>query len=79
MQGLYIHGERPRTKKSVREAIAKDPSKVRIEATSIVGDEYDGPASDMPEGKVYFVGPDPERSRRFYGTIVKHNGTLRVT
>jgi hypothetical protein len=57
----------------VRDAI-NTGARVRIEATSYHGGEYDGPVSELPAGvKVYFVGPDPYTSRRFYGTIT-HDG-----
>ena len=69
MQGLFIDGSRPKSKKAVREAIADNPARVSLEATSIFGNEYDGPASDMPLGQIYFVGPDPSRKRNFYGQL----------
>lgn len=71
MQGIFIQGERPRSKKQVREMIATDPARVRIEATSLFGNEYDGPASELPPGTVItFVGPDPYRRRNFYGQLI---------
>lgn len=78
MQGIYINHKRPASKKAVKEAIASDPSSVTIEATSLFGNEYDGPLSDMPDGRVSFVGPDPERKRNFYGTIVKTGERIKV-
>ena len=80
MQGLWIGGRRPRSNREVKEALARDPRSVRVEATSVHGREYDGPASDMPAGlRIAFVGPDPYRERRFYGTLSKSaDGTLRV-
>lgn len=69
MQGIFINGERPKSKKAVREAIANGES-VRIEATSWHGNEYDGPVTSAPIGQIAFVGPDPFTKRNFYGTIV---------
>jgi hypothetical protein len=70
MQGIYISYNRPRSKKQIKEQAATDPSKIQIEATSVFGNEYDGPATEMPIGtQVTFVGPDPHTKRDFYGTI----------
>lgn len=68
MQGLYVNGQRPKSKKAVREAVASGML-VSIEATSWHGDEYDGSVSGAPVGAYLFVGPDPHTDRRFYGTI----------
>lgn len=74
MQGVYVNGERPKTKRAMREAIADAPHTVRIEATSWFGDEYDGSIVNMPCGTtVYFVGPDPHTKRSWYGSIVRNN------
>lgn len=69
MQGLFVEGRRPKSKKAVREAIATNPARVRLEATSWFGNEYDGPVEDAPAGEYHIVGPDPHTDRRFYGTI----------
>ena len=80
MQGIFINGVRPRTKKQVKEAVANAPASVRIEATSMFGNEFDGPVSDMPIGKqVTFVGPDPYTKRNFYGTIRRLPGKVVVS
>jgi hypothetical protein len=78
--GIYLkRGNRPQSKKAVKEAIAADPSKVWVECTSLHGG-YDGPVSEIPEGKsIHFVGPDPYISRKFYGTIKMKNGRPVVT
>ncbi len=71
-QGIWIGAGRPLSKKVVKEEIAERPWNVRAQATSFFGGEYDGPISDMPLGTtITFVGPDPERSRKFYGTITR--------
>jgi hypothetical protein len=80
MQGITLGVARPSSKKAVKDAIASNPDGVYIEATSPFGQEYDGPAGDLPVGtKVSFVGPDPYTSRKFYGTIEWRNGALRVS
>jgi hypothetical protein len=77
-QGIYIGNSRPKSKKAIKEAIAAGDD-VYAEGTGnafFPGSEYDGPVSEAPVGtKIVFVGPDPHRDRRFYGTItVTANG-----
>lgn len=79
MQGIYINFERPKSKKAIKDQIATDPSKVRIEATSLHGNEFDGVVSEAPDGKYHFCGPDPYTKRNFYGTITVNNGTIKVS
>lgn len=79
MQGIYVGYNRPASKKAVKEAIAADPTKVRLEATSMFGNEYDGPVSEAPQGTYTFVGPDPSTSRKFYGTIKVTSSAIKVS
>lgn len=79
MQGIFINGRRPRSKKEIKETVASDPTLVSVEATSVFGDEYGGPLKDAPPGDITFVGPDPYIKRSFYGRItVKSDGTFKV-
>lgn len=80
MQGIFVNGRRPKSKKAVKEAVLNAPETVRIEATSLFGNEYDGPADLLPgPATVYFVGPDPSTSRKFYGQLIrKADGSLQV-
>ena len=79
MQGIFIDGTRPKSKKAIKEAVANDPWSVHIEATSMFGNEYEGPVAQMPHGRVTFVGPDPYTKRSFYGTITKgDDGKVKV-
>lgn len=73
MQGIFIDGRRPKSKKEIREVVALDAARVTCEATSLYpGTEYDGIVANMPVGKVItFVGPDPYHKRNFYGSITK--------
>lgn len=80
-QGLFINGKRPNSKKDVREFVAAAYATssgdtgvfldhLRIEATSVFGNEFDGPLSELPTGQtITFVGPDPYTKRKFYGQI----------
>lgn len=81
-QGIRIQGQRPKSKKSVKEAIAAGLA-VYAEGTGNVfhpGCEYDGLVSDAPVGtRITFVGPDPYRDRRFYGTITVTDKGVKVT
>lgn len=78
MQGIYIHGRRPKSKKEVREHAIGNPRNVSIEATSLFGNEYHGPLTEAPDGRIDFCGPDPHHDRRFYGSITIRNGTASV-
>ena len=79
MQGVFIKNDRPKSKKAIKEAIAANAASVSLEATSIWGNEWDGPVTEMPEDKpVYFVGPDPHRKRNFYGSITRKGNKITV-
>lgn len=78
MQGIFIDGRRPTSKKQIKEQVAHYPQFVSVEATSLFGNEYDGPITDAPDGAIHFVGPDPYTSRRFYGTIEKCGDKITV-
>ncbi len=88
MQGLYVRPigdpyqwRRPKSKKEVRDLVKSDYlDRVRIEATSIFSDEYDGLLINAPAGTITFCGPDPYTRRSFYGNIeVRIDGTAKVT
>lgn len=76
MQGIFIDGRRPKSKKEIKEVCALDPSRVSLEATSLIAsDEYDGPVANAPRNKRFgFVGPDPYTKRNFYGNITVQDG-----
>jgi hypothetical protein len=81
MQGIFINGQRPKSKAEIKRALAADPSSVRVEATSMFGNEYDGPASELPATikPILFVGPDPYSKRNYYGKLqYGANGKLTV-
>lgn len=77
MDGIFIIGVRPKSKKEVKEAVKEIPHKVRIECTSLHGG-YDGSVENAPDGEYPFVGPDPFTKRNFYGTITKKQGKVTV-
>lgn len=78
MYGIFLNMDRPRSKKAIKEAVSSGHPAVNLEATSMFGNEYDGPLRTAPDGTYTFVGPDPYTSRKFYGTITKSNGKVTV-
>ena len=78
MQGIYIDGKRPKSKKAVKEAVAAGAN-VELEATSMFGNEYNGEVKRAPDGTYYFVGPSPSTKRDFYGTIKKIGNKITVS
>lgn len=76
-QGIFVNGQRPKSKKAVREAVQAG-ERVSLEATSWFGNEYDGPVCEAPDGTYFFVGPDPERSRNFFGQVIVKAGKVTV-
>jgi hypothetical protein len=76
-QGIWVEGQRPKSKKAVKEAVAAGLH-VSLEATSFFGNEYDGPVTSAPSGTYFIVGPDPQRARNFFGQIIVNNGKVTV-
>lgn len=84
MQGIFIDAKRPKSKAEIKRFLMNNPtdgfSRVRLEATSLHGNEYDGDLLGAPFGKQTFVGPDPYNDRKYYGTVTKkHDGTITVS
>jgi hypothetical protein len=78
MQGVFIEGRRPKSKKEVREAVSAG-RQVELERTALVGNEYGGDVTQAPEGQAqYFVGPDPYTSRKFYGQVLRRGDKVTV-
>ncbi|MCD6056517.1 MAG: hypothetical protein K0Q89_47 [Thermomicrobiales bacterium] len=79
MDGIYINGKRPASKKAVKEALNTTPESVEVETTRF-GHEALAYALDLKPGtKVNFVGPDPYTSRKFYGTLQRTTLGFKVT
>lgn len=76
-QGVFVNGQRPSSKKAIKEALAAGHD-VSLEATSIFGNEYDGPVTSAPDGFYTFVGPDPARSRKYYGNFIVQGGQVKL-
>jgi len=78
MQGIFVGVRRAPSKKAVKEAIAAGEP-VALQATSMFGNEYDGPVVDAPDGSYFFVGPCPNTNRKYYGKIVKAGASIKVS
>lgn len=70
MHGITVDGQFPKTKKLVKEALAADPHRVRVIATSLNSYEYNGPVDLMPKDQdATCAGPDFQKDRRWCLTI----------
>ena len=74
--GAYVNGERPKSKKALREAFTNAPESVKFDSTGApwFGGHYPQiiPALELEEGVTYVVvGPDPYSDRRWYGNVVR--------
>lgn len=76
MQGVFVQGQRPKTKKELKALIATVPHDVSLQATSIIGNEYGGPITEAPDGTYDVVGPDPYTSRKWYANILVKDGEV---
>lgn len=70
--GALVNGERPPTKKALREALANAPTTVELDSTAAVGGHvgktFRGDA--IPEGvRLNVVGPDPYTARNWYANV----------
>jgi hypothetical protein len=73
MEGIIIGTAFAASKKAIKAAVAENPSNVTIHATSAFT-ARNSPVrlTDMAIGqRITFVGPDPYRNRKFYGTITR--------
>lgn len=74
--GARVNGERPRTKKALREALATAPDTVTFDQTAMFpGTGYGAmirPGEIAPGGMLTVVGPDPYTSRKWYATVTRN-------
>jgi hypothetical protein len=87
--GVFINGQRPKSKKAIKEAIANGGIVV-FENTSAFGGQdltvdgltgllYEADGTKLAvSSPIAFVGPDPYRDRRFYGTVEVKGGKVVV-
>ena len=77
MQGIWINGSRPKSKKAIKEALLAG-DEVVLEATSVFGNEYDGLVTDAPDGEYSVAGPDPDKKRDFYAVLTVRGDKVTV-
>ena len=77
-QGVFVNGRRCKSKTLLKQIVKANPHLVDLEATSIFGNEHNGPLTEVPDGKYYVVGPCPATSRRWFAQIIKENGKVTV-
>lgn len=65
--GIFISGQRPKSKKQVLEAIRNAPETVTIEKTSLFDGGGTVPFAEYRNGAL--VGPDPYTNRKFYLSV----------
>jgi hypothetical protein len=75
----YVNGVKPKTKKALRDAIKGDPRSVSLYDLNMIGNKGTRRADEIVEGeKVSVVGPDAERDRKWYATVVMSNGKVKL-
>lgn len=70
--GAFIDGERPKSKKALREALRDAPATVRFDATAAIGPDVGASftGDKLPEGRRLDVtGPDPYRARDWWANV----------
>lgn len=79
MQGVYVKGQRPKTKKILRASAKAAPHTIILEATSLFGNEYEGKVTEMPQGVIhYVVGPDPYTERTWYAQLTRVGDIIKI-
>lgn len=71
--GAYVNGERPRTKKALRDAMRERPADVTFDVTALAM-FHNGPmtynGNELPPGDTLSVaGPDPYASRNWFASV----------
>ena len=83
MQSIFLGHGRAKSKAQLKRVLKGEidgfeAKHISLEATSMFGNEYDGPITEAPNGRYTFVGPSPY-DRRFYGTIVKTDQGITIS
>lgn len=70
--GGGIHGAT--TKKALKEAVKADPNSVEFYSTGMMGPQFNGKVSNMPENSSLTVaGPDPFNARNWFASIERNS------
>ena len=70
--GAYVNGERPKTKKALKDAMKETPAKVVFDKTSLFdceGDKTIRGNALHDSVTINVVGPDPYHNRKWYATV----------
>ncbi len=77
--GAFVNGQRPASKKALREALVATPDAVSFDGASFLGPQFSGSVAELPAGITLSVcGPDPYRSRKWFANVSLVNGTPKV-
>lgn len=67
--GAKINGERPKTKKALREAMKAHPETVLFDRTAAFDGQGTIRGDELPRDTLQVVGPDPYAKRTWYASI----------
>lgn len=80
--GVFINGERPPSKKALREALKDAPETVVFDQTALIRNEFSGVYITLDlvptDTTLTVVGPDPYRNRRWYASVTRDPDTGRI-
>lgn len=80
MHGVRTQSGPIKTKSQLKKLAKEDPLSIVLENTSMMSNEFDGMARNLPEGqRVYIVGPDPYYNRKWYASMERKGDTLKVS
>ncbi len=68
------------TKKALKDLLAKTPGEVVFYPTAMFGSQSLIPGNELPTdgSKLQVVGPDPEKSRKWYATVERTAKGVKV-
>jgi len=68
------------SKAAMKRAYEADVKGVTFESVQGLGPKFYGTTENLPPNVVLVVvGPDPERSRKWYGNVKWHKGAIKIT
>lgn len=81
--GVFINGERPPSKKALREAVKDAPETVTFDQTALgpfrtTQGTYLTPAQIQDGETLTVAGPDPYRNRKWYASVTRDLDTGRI-
>lgn len=77
--GAYVDGNRPKSKKALRDALKNAPNTVTFDPTSMFDKGGTRTIDNLyPDDKFQVTGPDPYKDRKWYATISKNGDKVTV-